>query len=228
MKSRITLLFALLIALLTPACTGKNANTNNSTTGVEKTDSVTGQQQNRRRGPDYNVIRQSLALTAEQETQFDAVIEKYRQVGEANRASFTGADGKVDRVVMFEKMEEVRKQQSSEMATFLTADQITQFEEFVEKNSRKRPGYSQEVLAQIKTDLKLDDAQSQMLDVVKKAFEKSYHDAHDIYHGNPELASEYWSKYDEERKNALKQVFSATQYEQYLEIVKAISSPNRK
>lgn len=221
-------IFALMIAFLMPSCNGKGTKTDNSAAGTEKTDSVNHNQQNRRRGIDYNAIKQDLALSSEQEKQFDEVIEKYRQVGEANRASYTSVDGKVDRVAMFEKMDEVRKQQSAEVATFLNADQIKKYEEFVEKNSRKRPGYSDEIVAKIKNDLKLDESQSKMLEAVNKAFEKSFHDAHDFYHGNSELAAEYWTKYDDERKNALKQVFSEGQYNQYLEIVKEITAPGKK
>lgn len=220
-------IFTLMVALLMPSCKGKGGNAENAAAGTEQADSVTTQQ-NRRRGIDYNAIKQELGLSAEQEKQFDALLEKYRQIGEANRASYVGADGKVDRILMFEKMDEVRKQQSAEMSTFLNADQMKQYEDFVDKNSRKRPGYSNEIMAQIKDELKLEEPQSQMLEAVNRAFEKSFHDAHDIYHGNPELAAEYWTKYDEERKNALKQIFSEAQYNQYLEIVKEITSPGRR
>jgi hypothetical protein len=221
-------IFALMIAFLMPSCKGKSTNAENSATGTEKTGSVNNSQQNRRRGPDYNALKQELGLSAEQDKQFNAVLEKYQKINEANRASYTGADGKVDRVTMFEKMDEVSKQQSAEMATFLNTDQIRKYEEFVAKNTRRRPGYSDEIVTQIKTELKLDESQSQMLEAVNKAFEKSFHDAHDFYHGNPELAAEYWTKYDEERKNALKQAFTEEQYKQYLEIVKDITAPNRR
>ncbi|MDR0393696.1 MAG: hypothetical protein LBH77_00910 [Tannerella sp.] len=220
--------FAVMIAFLMPSCKGKSTNAENSAAGTEKTDSTNMNRQNMRRGPDYDALKQELALSAEQEKQFDGVLEKYRRVGEANRASYTGADGKIDRVTMFEKMDEVRKQQSSEMAAFLNEDQVRLYEEFVAKNTRRRPGYSDEIMTRIKTDLKTDESQSRMLDAVNKAFEKSFHDAHDFYHGNPDLASEYWTKYDEERKNALKQVFTEEQYVLYLEIVKDITPPNRR
>ncbi len=221
-------IFALVVAFIIPSCNEKSTNAEKSAAGAEKTDSVSNKEQNRRRGPDYNALKQELGLSAEQEKQFDEVTEKYRRIGEANRASYTGADGKVDRVAMFEKMDEVRKQQFAEVATFLNTDQIRQYEEFVEKNSRKRPGYSDEIVTRIKTELKLDQSQAQILEAANKAFEKSFHDAHDFYHGNSELAAEYWTKYDEERKNALKQVFTEVQYKQYLEIVKDITSPGRK
>ena len=124
---------------------------------------------------------------------------------------------------MFEKMDELRNQQSTEMATILNEAQMKQYEAFTAQNSRRRPGYSVELINRIKSELQLDASQSQMLEAVNRAFEKSYHDAHDFYHGNGELAAEYWKKYDEERKKALKQVFTETQFEQYLEIVKDIT-----
>lgn len=215
-----------MIAFLMPSCKGKGSNADNSATTTEKSAPASENQSNRRRGPDYNTLKPELGLSEAQEKQFDEVLEKYRQIGEANRASYTGADGKVDRVAMFEKMDEVRKQQSADMATFLNEEQMNRYEDFTAKNSRKRPGYSDELMARMKKELNLDDKQSQMLDAANKAFEKSFHDAHDIYHGNPELAAEYRTKYDEERKNVLKQVFSEEQYKGFLEIVKeeAISS----
>jgi hypothetical protein len=209
-------IFAALIALLAPSCKGNGSGADKPAAETEKTTNP----QNRRRGPDYDALKQELALSAEQEQQFDGVLEKYRQISEANRASYTGADGKVDRVAMFEKMDEMRKLQSSEMAAFLNEKQTGLYEEFVAKNTRKRPGYSDEVMARIKSELKLNEAQAQMLDAANKAFEKSFHDAHDFYHGNPELAAEYRTKYDAERKSALKQVFTEEQYALYLEIVK--------
>ncbi len=96
-------------------------------------------------------------------------------------------------------------------------------EAFTAQNRRRRPGYPDELMSRLKSELQLDESQWQMLKAVNKAFEKSYHDAHDFYHGNGELAREYWQRYDKERKNALKQLFNETQYEQYLEIVKDVT-----
>ena len=73
--------------------------------------------------------------------------------------------------------------------------------------------------------LSLTDEQAAMLDAVNKAFEKAYYDAHDIYHGNAELAKEYWNKFDAERKAALRTVFNEQQYAQYLQLVAQITQP---
>jgi hypothetical protein len=175
--------------------------------------------ENRRRGIDYEQLKQELNLSVEQGAKYDAVIEKFNQVREASRAANTGEGGKMDRSAMFEKMEAITNSQTAEMAQFLSAEQLNAYKQFIQKNSRRRPGYSSELVAQLKTELSLDDNQSNMLDAVNRAFEKSYHDAHDIYHGNAELAREYWNKFDAERKAALKAVFSDEQYALYLKII---------
>ena len=221
---KLQLTFISLFALLMiTSCQGNGKQSEKSTAVTEKSDRMSTNQSTRRRGPDYQALKQELQLTGDQEKQYDALLEKYRGIQEAGRTDWTGADGKVDRMTMFEKMDELRKQQSAEMATILNEEQMKQYEAFTAQNSRRRPGYSVELINRIKSELQLDASQSQMLEAVNRAFEKSYHDAHDFYHGNGELAAEYWKKYDEERKKALKQVFTETQFEQYLEIVKDIT-----
>ena len=59
-----------------------------------------------------------------------------------------------------------------------------------------------------------------MLNAANNAFEKAFSDAHDIYHGNTELAKEYWVKFDNQRKAAVKTVLSPEQNAKFLEIVK--------
>lgn len=185
-------------------------------------------EENKRRGIDYNEIKPELALSAEQEKQFDEVVAKYAKIAEEGRVAATADGAKPDRVEMFKKMEERNKQQTAEMVAFLNEAQLQKYNDFVAKNSRKRPRYDDELLAKIKTELALDAQQANMLEAVNNAFEKSYQDAHDFYHGNGELAKEYWEKYDAERKNALKQVFSEEQYAKYLELVKDQKPASRK
>ena len=175
-----------------------------------------------RRGIDYDRLKAELALTPEQSAQFDVVLDKYNQMREAGRP----AQGeKVDRIAMFERNEAIAQSQASDMAAFLTNDQQHIYAEFMKKNARKRPGYTAGQMAQMKTDLSLTDEQAAMLDAVNKAFEKAYYDAHDIYHGNAELAKEYWNKFDAERKAALRTVFNEQQYAQYLQLVAQITQP---
>ena len=59
-----------------------------------------------------------------------------------------------------------------------------------------------------------------MLNAANDAFEKSFNDAHDVYHGNSELAKEYWAKFDNQRKEAVKTVLSPEQNTKFLELVK--------
>lgn len=177
-------------------------------------------EENRRRGIDYNQIKPELTLSEEQEKQFDKVVAKYQTIAEQSRAAATADGAKPDRVEMFKKMEERTKLQNEDMKAFLNEAQYEKYADFVDKNARKRPRYNDELLATIKTELALDAQQATMLEATNDAFEKAYQDAHDLYHGNGELAKEYWQKYDTERKNALKQVFSEEQYTQFLELVK--------
>ncbi len=223
MKNLQLTLLTLFALLLITSCQGNGKQSEKSSAHEEKNDTVSTSQSNRRRGPDYQALKQELQLTADQEKQYDALLEKYRLMQEAGRATWTGADGKVHRMTMFEKMDELRKQQSAEMATILNEEQLKQYDTFTAQHSRRRPGYTEELISRITSELQLDASQSQMLEAVNRAFEKSYHDAHDFYHGNGELAAEYWKKYDEERKKALKQVFTQTQYAQYLEMVQDLS-----
>ncbi|SRR5690554_24346 len=176
-------------------------------------------EENRRRGIDYNQIKPELALSEEQEKQFDEIVAKYQKIAEESRAAATADGAKPDRVEMFKKMEERTKLQNEDMKAFLNETQYEKYADFVDKNARKRPRYNDELLARIKTELKLDEQQAKMLEATNDAFERAYQDAHDLYHGNGELAKEYWQKYDTERKNALKQVFSEAQYAKFIELV---------
>lgn len=179
-----------------------------------------GDEKEKRRGIDYNKLKAELALNEEQTAKFDEVTAKYQKIAEEGRAATKAEGAKFDRVEAFKKMEERNKEQAEEMAAFLSAEQMAKYTEFMDKNSRKRPRYNDETLAKIKTELALTDDQAKILEAANNAFEKSYHDAHDIYHGNSELALEYWVKFDNERKNAVKSVLSEEQYTKFLELVK--------
>src|SRR5690606_1074805 len=182
----------------------------------------------KRRGIDYNEIKPELALTSEQEKQFDEIVAKYQKIAEESRAAATADGAKPDRVEMFKKNEERMKLQNAEMSKILTEAQMQKYADFVAKNSRKRPRYDDELLAKIKTELDMSAEQASMLEAANDAFERAYQDAHDFYHGNVELAKEYWEKYDAERKNALKQVLSEEQYEKFEELVKDQGYKSRK
>lgn len=114
----------------------------------------------------------------------------------------------------------MRENQAQEMAKVLDPAQMEKFNAYVEKHSRKRPRYTNQLLDKIKTEAQLSDDQFAMLNAANDAFEKSFNDAHDVYHGNTELAKEYWIKLDNQRKDALKKAFTPEQHAKYLEIVK--------
>lgn len=179
-----------------------------------------GEKKEGRRGINYEELKGNLQLTEEQSSQFDAVRAKYQKIGEEMRAAAKAEGGKFDRVEAFKKMEERNKQQTEEMAAFLDEGQLSTYKAFMEKHARKRPRYNDETLAKIKADLALTEEQANVLEAANNAFEQSFQDAHDIYHGNRELAQEYWIKFDEERKKAMKSVLSEEQYAQFLELVK--------
>ncbi|WP_410220200.1 hypothetical protein [Pedobacter sp.] len=177
------------------------------------------------KGLDYNKIKSELTLTAEQSKQFDEIAEKYKKLSAEARTASGGEGAQFDRIGFLTKLEALRKQQSKEMSAFLSHEDLIKFNTYVDKNSRKRPRYTDELLAQLKTELALNDQQYQTLEAVNNAFEKSFSDAHDVYHGNNGLAREYWFKYDDQRKEALKKVFNDEQFAKYQEIVKAVEPP---
>lgn len=174
----------------------------------------------KKRGVDYAKFKSEVKMTAEQEKKYDEITTKYQKIATQNFEAAKAQGGKMDRVALSIKNEELRAKQSEEMATVLDAPQMEKFNQFVDANSRKRPRYNNELLAKIKTELALSDDQFAMLNAANDAFEKSFNDAHDIYHGNNDLAKEYWAKYDMQRKELLKGVFTPEQNAKFLDLVK--------
>lgn len=176
----------------------------------------------RKRKPlDFAPLKAELNLDAEIEKQFDEITAKYQKMREE---SFHSAkqSGKMDRVALGIKNEEITKQQAEEVAKILTAEQLEKFNNFVDENSRKRPRYNDELLEKIRTELALTDEQMKLVNASNDAFEKAFHDAHDIYHGNGDLAKEYWNKYDELRKTSIKNILTPEQFAKFEEIVKDV------
>ncbi|MBP6377793.1 MAG: hypothetical protein KA289_00280 [Kaistella sp.] len=168
---------------------------------------------------DYTEVKTELQLDQAKEKQFDEITAKYKKMQQDNYEN-AKAQGNMDRVALGIKNEELRKSQSEEMAKILSPEQLQKFNTFVDQKSRKRPRYDDELLAKIKTEAALDEKQFDMLNAANNAFEKAFSDAHDIYHGNTELAKEYWVKFDNQRKAAVKTVLSPEQNAKFLEIVK--------
>ena len=174
----------------------------------------------KKRGVDYAKFKSEVTMTPEQEKSYDEITKKYADLGAQNFEAAKAQGGQMDRVALGIKGEELRAKQSEEMAKVLDAPQMDKFNQFVEANSRKRPRYNNELLEKIKTELALSEDQFAMLNAANDAFEKSFNDAHDIYHGNNDLAKEYWTKLDTQRKEAVKGVFSPEQNQKFLNIVK--------
>lgn len=174
----------------------------------------------KKRGLDYDQLKTELNLSAEQTTKFEEVATKYRKMADENRAANTTEGGKMNRVAFFAKMEEINRQQKQDVEQFLDKNQMEKYDAFMAKNTRKRPRYNDELLTKIKTELQLDDQQSKVLEAANNAFEKEFHDAHDIYHGNSELAKEYWEKFDTQRKSAIESVLNEEQKVKFQELIK--------
>ncbi len=172
-------------------------------------------EEKKRRGMDLNEIKPGLKLSSAQESQFDAIAKRYNESREAMR----NVEG-VDRATRMAQSRELMKRYNEEILAILDPEQQETYKDFAKKFNRGRSGYSDELIGQLQAELALDENQSKMLVAVNNAFEKSYANAHDYYHGNAEAAREYWNKFDEERKKALKDVFTEEQYAKYQEIVK--------
>lgn len=170
-------------------------------------------------GFNFDKLKPTLNLSTEQETQFDATVAKFQK---QRKESFAAAkeNGKMDRSAMMKKMGTLIEKQNNEIATILNKKQYQSYLEFVTPMmSRFSPGYSKTILNQIVTELALDATQAKTLTAINNAFEKSYIEAHDYYHGNNEAAKEYWNKYDEQRKKAIQALVHKEQYTKYLAIV---------
>ncbi|WP_326981981.1 hypothetical protein VUJ46_17380 [Chryseobacterium sp. MYb264] len=183
---------------------------------------------NKRRGVDYTKFKSEITLTPEQEKSYDEITIRYQKQAEQNFEVAKAQGGQMDRVALGVKSEELRARQAEEMAKVLDNDQMEKFNKFVDENARKRPRYNNEILAKLKTELQLSEDQFAMLNAANDAFEKSFNDAHDVYHGNNELAKEYWEKFDKQRKEALQKVFTPDQNTRFLEIVKDQQFKGRK
>ncbi len=177
---------------------------------------------------DFTKVKNELKLSDEKSKKFDEITAKYSKIQEDNYNAATANGKQMDRIALLSKQEKVREQQAVEMATILTPEEMVKFNDFVDKNSRKRPRYNDELLAKIKTDAQLTDEEFQVVNAANDAFEKAFSDAHDVYHGNNKLAEEYWQKFDTQRKSAIKATLPAEKYQKFEETVKAIQFKGRE
>lgn len=178
--------------------------------------------QNEKRGIDFGAIASEMNLSEEKEKQYKDIVTKYAK--QRDEIMATAKRDKSSTTATMNKLQNVLKNQTQEVSAILDVNQMKVYNKLVEKIRKMRnPGYTKELITKIVSDLGLSEDQAKMLNVANKAFEKSYIDAHDYYHGNNEAAKEYWNRFDIERKNAIKTVLTKEQYQQFLEIVKDFS-----
>lgn len=182
----------------------------------------------KKKGIDYNQFKTKVTLSPEQVKSFDEITAKYQKLQEQNFQAAKGQGGTMDRVGLSIKNEELRNQQSLDMAKVLDADQLQKFNAFVDGNSRKRPRYDNALLERIKTEAELSEEEFTMVNAANDAFEKAFNDAHDVYHGNNDLAKEYWEKFDAQRKLAIQKALSPEHYAKFENIVKEVQFKGRK
>lgn len=205
MKSVKTVFLALVLGAVTLSCSG-----------------------DKKKGVDYNQFKTEVKLTPEQEKSFDEITTKYQQLQEQNFQAAKAQGGNMDRVALGIKGEELRAQQAIEMAKVLDVPQMEKFNKFVDENSRKRPRYDNALLEKIKTEAQLSEDEFKMVNAANDAFEKAFNDAHDVYHGNNDLAKEYWEKFDAQRKAAIQKALTPEHFTKFEEIVKDVKFKGRK
>lgn len=176
---------------------------------------------------DFSPVKMELKLDTEKEKSFDEIVTKYQKLMEESREA-AKKSGKMDRVALGIKNEELTLQQAEEMSKVLTTEQMEVFNKFVEENSRKRPRYNNQLLTKIQQEVGLSEEQMKVVNAANDAFEKSFHDAHDIYHGNNDLAKEYWDKFDAQRKAVIEKTLTPEQFAKFKELVKEVKFIPRK
>ncbi|WP_353147070.1 hypothetical protein [Chryseobacterium sp.] len=182
----------------------------------------------KKKGIDYNQFKTEVQLTPDQEKSFDEITKKYQDLQEQNFQAAKAQGGNMDRVGLGIKNEELRAQQALEMAKVLDAPQMEKFNKFVDENSRKRPRYDNALLERIKTEAQLSEEEFKVVNAANDAFEKAFSDAHDVYHGNNDLAKEYWEKFDAQRKAAIHKALTPEHFTKFEEIVKDVQFKGRK
>lgn len=192
------------------------------------TTSCSSKEEKPKRGLDYAKLKTELALNQDQSSKFDELAAKYTAMAEENKAANTSDGGQMDRTSFFTRMEEIYKNQKNDFAQILDENQMAKYIAFMDQNTRKRPRYNEELLVKLKTELELDEQQSKVLEAANNAFEKEFQNAHDIYHGNNELAAEYWKKFDDQRKAAIEKVLNDEQKLKFEDLIKEVKSPAEK
>lgn len=183
---------------------------------------------NKKRGIDFSKFKSEVKLSADQEKKFDEITTKFQKQSEQNFEAAKAQGGEIDRVALGIKNEALRDEQAKEMSSVLDADQMVKFNKFVDENARKRPRYNNALLDKIKTEAQLTDQEFAVVNAANDAFEKAFNDAHNVYHGNNDLAKQYWEKFDAQRKAAIKKALSPEHYTAFENVVKDVKFTARK
>lgn len=186
-----------------------------------------GEQNKKRKPLDFSPVKVELNLSADKEKLFDEIIVKYQKLRDESFQAAKQGD-KLDRMTLGIKNEELTKQQAEEMQKVLTPVQMQVFNKFVDENSRKRPRYNDELLAKIQKEIGLSPEQMKVVNAANDAFEKSFYDAHDVYHGNNDLAKEYWEKFDAQRREVILKALNTEQFAKFQELTKEVKFMPRK
>ncbi|MBB6463264.1 hypothetical protein [Flammeovirga kamogawensis] len=176
-------------------------------------------EQKKGRGIDFEKVKSSLGLSADQLEKFDAINAEF-DADRAAKIEALKASGKMSKAKYIKIVKPSYVAQEQKVKPILTATQFEVYHEYVKRYMPFQSDYSDELKQEVITELSLDEQQAKMYNAVNEAFVKAYRDAHDYYHGNGEAAAEYWQQFDNNRKEALQKVFTKEQYAQYLELIK--------
>ncbi|AZQ65053.1 hypothetical protein EI427_22800 [Flammeovirga pectinis] len=171
------------------------------------------------RGINFENVKPSLALSADQLVKFDAINTEF-DADRAAKIEALKASGKMSKAKYIKIVKPSYVAQEQKVKPILTATQFEVYHEYVKRHMPFQSDYSDELKQEVVTELSLDEQQAKMYNAVNEAFVKAYRDAHDYYHGNGKAAAEYWQQFDNNRKEALQKVFTKEQYAQYLELIK--------
>lgn len=168
---------------------------------------------------DFDSIKKGLMLSREQERRFNAIIKKYKLLLKKNRNVVT--DTSSDLSCSMVKITEIIAKQNSEIALVLNDEQFLLYKKSIKviENKYSTQGYSEDLMNDIISKLRLNEETAGRLIQINTSFEKLFSDARLTFQNDEVLAEEYWNMYDAERKCAVKLILSEYQFLKYLKLV---------
>lgn len=176
---------------------------------------------------DLNSIKKGLMLSREQERRFNTIIKKYQLLLKENKNVITDTTNNLSCSMV--KITEIIAKQNSEIALVLNDEQFILYKKSIKviENKYSTQGYSEELINDIITKLRLNEETSGRLVQINTSFEKLFSDARLTFQDDEVLAEEYWNMYDAERKCAVKLILSEYQFLKYLKLVAKEAYKNR-